>query len=92
MLYCGLFTSVHLLDIIVVVVITKLFFQYIDPSVYLSTIAQISAVLVISIGMYLLWHSIRKYYRRREEDARSSLQKKNHIIMAIITGLTPCAF
>lgn len=91
--YCFIFTGIHLIDIVVVVIITKLFFNFLDPSVYLSTISRLSAVLVFGIWLYLIFYSIKKY-RRANKDAipRNNLQEKNYMIMAIITGLTPCAF
>lgn len=93
-LYCGIFTLIHLLDIIVVVVITKIFFSVLDPSVYLSIIGRVSAILVVWIGIYIGYISIEKY-RKKKKDIETSdnlIKKKNYILMAIITGLTPCAF
>jgi uncharacterized membrane protein YidH (DUF202 family) len=93
-MYCLLFTCIHLIDIVVVVVITKLFFNILDPSVYLSTITQVSAVMLSCIGLYLLITSIRRFYRKNpiRDTGDNLLQKKNYIIMAIIAGLAPCAF
>lgn len=94
-LYCGVFTLIHLLDIIVVVVITKIFFNFLDPSVYLSTIGRVSAILVVWIGVYIGYYSLQKYRKKKKKDTEISdttMQKKNYILMAIITGLTPCAF
>ncbi|MBX9809160.1 hypothetical protein K2X92_02100 [Candidatus Gracilibacteria bacterium] len=93
-LYCLVFTCIHLIDIVVVVAITKIFFNILDPSVYLSTISRISAVLVLGIGLYLSFYSIRKYRKSvSEKDSEGTfLKKKNYLIMAFIAGLTPCAF
>lgn len=93
--YCGIFTIIHLLDILVVVVLTKIFFDFLDPSVYLSFIWRASAVLVIWIGVYIGIYSIQKYRQKNNENKEGSentMKKKNYILMAIITGLTPCAF
>ena len=93
-LYCLVFTSIHLIDIVVVVIITKIFFNILDPSVYLSTISRVSAVLVLVIGLYLSFYSIKKYRKSvSEKDIDGTyLKKKNYLIMAFIAGLTPCAF
>lgn len=92
-LYCLIFTAIHLIDIIVVVVITKLFFNFLDPSVYLSAISRWSAILVFVIGIYLIFFSIKKYRNATSPELeKNTLYKKNYLIMAVITGLTPCAF
>lgn len=94
-LYCGVFTLIHLLDIIVVVALTKIFFSILDPSVYLSIIGRASAVLVVGIGVYIGYVSLQKYQKKKKKDTEATdttLRKKNYILMAIITGLTPCAF
>jgi ABC-type nickel/cobalt efflux system permease component RcnA len=93
-IYCLIFTVIHLLDIIIVVAITKLFFHFIDPSIYLSTITQVSTIFVILIWLYLMYFSIKRYRSRVwwQNDLSHQAQNKNHIILAIITGLTPCAF
>ena len=91
--YCLLFTAIHLIDIIIVVLITKLFFDIVDPSVYLSRITQISAILLVGIGWYLLFVAMRRFHNPTPVDTKENLiQKKNYIIMAIIAGLAPCAF
>ncbi len=93
-IYCLIFTVIHLLDIIIVVAITKLFFHFIDPSVYLSTITQVSTIFVIFIWLYLMYFSIKRYRSRAwwKDDLSHQVQNKNHILLAVITGLTPCAF
>lgn len=93
--YCGVFTVIHLLDIIIVVIITKIFFSFLDPSVYIAWLWKISAILVVGIGVYIGYYSIRKYRKKKlqnGDDIDPALKKKNYILMAIITGLTPCAF
>lgn len=93
--YCAIFTVIHLLDILVVVLLTKIFFDFLDPSVYLSFIWRASALLVIWIGVYIGIYSIHKYRKKNNQernDVDNTLKKKNYIFMAIITGLTPCAF
>lgn len=91
--YCFIFTAIHLIDIIIVVVITKLFFNFLDPSIYLSAISRWSAILVFIIGVYLVFFSIKKYRKNNTiHDEWTILYKKNYWIMAVITGLTPCAF
>jgi ABC-type nickel/cobalt efflux system permease component RcnA len=92
-MYCLVFTCIHLIDIIIVVIITKLFFNFLDPSVYLSTISRLSAVLVFGIWLYLIFYSIKKYRQKNNQTpSRNVLKEKNYIVMAIITWLTPCAF
>lgn len=94
-LYCGIFTFIHLLDIIVVVVLTKIFFSLLDPSVYLSVIWRVSAVLVVWIGLYIGYTAIQKYRKKYMQDIEvpeNMIQKKNYIFMAIITWFAPCAF
>ncbi len=94
-LYCGIFTFIHLLDIIVVVALTKIFFSFLDPSVYLSIIWRVSAILVVWIGVYIGYYALQKYRKKHIQNTEISenmIQKKNYIFMAIITWLAPCAF
>ncbi len=94
-LYCGIFTFIHLLDIIVVVLLTKIFFSFLDPSVYLSVIWRVSAILVVWIGVYIGYYALQKYKKKQLQGTEASenmIQKKNYIFMAIITWLAPCAF
>ncbi|GAB0174408.1 MAG: hypothetical protein HHAS10_02870 [Candidatus Altimarinota bacterium] len=91
--YCGVFTFVHLLDIVIVVILSKFLFSYIDSSVYLSYIARLSTVLIFGISFYLLYRSVSKYFvKNRNLGINNSTHQKGSIFLAIITGLTPCAF
>ena len=88
--YSLTFSVVHILDILIVILISRVFFHYIDPSQYLATIQKWSIFLLIIIGSWLLIRSIRQYLWRREED--TSRKTPSHILLAIISGITPCAF
>jgi ABC-type nickel/cobalt efflux system permease component RcnA len=88
-LYSLLFSIVHILDIILVVIVSRFFFAYVDISVVLTYVQKLSIFLIIIIGIYLLRDSIRKYRWRILIEKEKN---KNYLTLAIITGLTPCAF
>ncbi len=93
--YSGVFSLVHILDIILVVLISRYLFQYVDPSMYLGTIQKYSVFLILIIGVYLLFSSIRSY--KMQDAAIKKIDTKvpsryKHLFLAVITGLTPCAF
>ena len=91
--YCFLFTIFHLLDVFIVVILSKVFFEYLDSSTYLSLMSRLSAVLVLIVGIYLLVASLKKYMLKTNPSYRIGVvREKNFILMAILTGLAPCAF
>ncbi len=69
--YGGIFSLVHIVDIIVVVVISKYFLSLFDPGKYLGTIQLISICLILMISTYLLVSAIRGYLRRDEQITES---------------------
>lgn len=87
--YSLFFSVIHILDIIIVVIISRFFFAYVDVSIVLSYIQKLSIFLIIIIGIYLLRNSIQKYRWRILIEKEKN---KNYLSLAIITGLTPCAF
>lgn len=88
--YSLTFSFVHILDILVVVLLSRVFFHFLDPSQYLASIQKWSVFLILIIGSYLLIQSIRRYLQKKEIETPE--KKGSHIFLAIITGLTPCAF
>lgn len=56
--YSGVFSLVHIIDIIVVVVVSKYFLKLFDPGKYLGTIQLMSIYLILIISTYLLISSI----------------------------------
>lgn len=92
-LYCLFFTVFHLLDVIIVVILSKLLFAYLDSSIYISFISKMSAILIICMSIYLLISSIRKYISRNTSfQSMKKASNKQFIWLAIMTGLAPCAF
>ena len=88
-LYSLLFSIIHIIDIILVVLVSRFFFAYIDIGIALSYIQKLSIFLIIIIGIYLLRDSIRTYTWKKEIEQEKN---KSYLTLAIITGLTPCAF
>lgn len=91
-MYSFVFSIIHILDIVLVVIVSRYFLGSVDPSKYLPLIQQISIVLIIAIGITLLLLAIKRYLSPRIKDQSQSNNHKHHIILAIITGITPCAF
>ncbi len=88
--YSLVFSFVHILDILIVVLLSRIFFHYIDPSQYLASIQKWSIIFILLIGVYLVIDSLRNYFQRKKESKEGKM--RSHIFLAIITGLTPCAF
>ena len=100
-IYSWIFSLVHIIDIIVVVLISKYLLKLFDPGKYLWTIQVVSILLILIVSIVLLIGSIRNYIREknREKNMHEEIQKslsektsKSHILLAIMSGLTPCAF
>lgn len=96
MLYSLIFSIFHLLDIIIVVLISKYLLWLFDPGKYLGSIQMMSIFLILWISTYLLIFSIRRILKKdstREKDQKNRFfMGNNHIFLAIISGITPCAF
>ncbi len=92
--YSGIFSLVHILDIIVVVVISKYFLKLFDPGKYLGTIQLMSIYLILIVSVYLLISSVLRYIQKKndKEKKQNPIKKWSHILLAIISWLTPCAF
>ena len=88
-LYSLIFSIVHILDIIVVVVVSKYLLKLFDPGKYLWTIQFVSILLILLISTYLLITSTLRFWKRQSGEKTSKWQ---HIFLAIVSGITPCAF
>lgn len=64
--YAGVFTLVHLADVIGVVLLSKYIFEYFDPAVYLAQIEKAAVVVLLSISIWYLFRSVRFALRARQ--------------------------
>lgn len=86
--YAGIFSFVHILDIVVVVLISKFLLRVFDPWEHLWTIQWLSILAIMGLSIYLFISSYLQYKKR----VITSQSGSGYIFLAILSGLTPCAF
>lgn len=87
--YAGLFTTIHLADIVIMTLIAKFAFAQFDTAVYFSQIQRYSAVLLVAVALGFLGRSIWKYVRKTPISESSP---SGGLWMAFFAGLAPCTF
>lgn len=60
-MYSLFFSIVHILDIIIVVLVSRFLFEFVDIQLVMTQIQQLSVFLILIIGVYLLRDAIRNY-------------------------------
>lgn len=95
LLYAMIFTVTHLLDIIVLFLLTKVIFNFYDVSNYMLYIQRISLLILLFFSMYLM----RKSYKMIKNpsvwiDSACENKKdvKGTLLVWFIAGLAPCTF
>ncbi len=88
-MYSLFFSIVHILDIIIVVLVSRFLFEFVDIQLVMTQIQQLSVFLILIIGVYLLRDAIRNYSWQKKVTKTSP---RWYLSLAIITWLTPCAF
>ncbi|MDD2907277.1 MAG: hypothetical protein PHH98_01420 [Candidatus Gracilibacteria bacterium] len=77
------FTITHIIDIIILFIITKVIISFVDITTYLYDIQLYSAIILFVLSLYLIKNSFKK------DDKKS---KKINLGIAFLAGLAPCSF
>ena len=95
-LYAGTFTLVHLLDIFVLVFITKFVLQKFDPTSYLADITRYAAFALLGVSIIVLAMAVRALIKKRNiSDSTVTSDVSSFRVglgMAFLSGLAPCTF
>ena len=97
-LYIIIFTLTHLIDIVLLFVITKVIFSFYDISNYMLYIQRFSLLIVLVFSLYLIFKS----YKNLKPSSTSSYQVDNlccekkdfkwSILLWFVAWLAPCTF
>lgn len=90
LIFITIFTITHLIDIVILFVMVKLFLSHYDVSSYMVVIQRISITLLILFSIYLFYRAYKKLGQKSEEKPADSL--KWNIFMGIVSGIVPCTF
>ncbi len=91
-MFVTVFSLVHLADIVLLFVITKLFFSLYDPTEYMVIIQRVSIVILFCFSVYIFIQSIRKIRNRDKEKKEQSKSLGSGVLLAFVAGLAPCSF
>lgn len=86
LLYITIFTVTHLIDIILLFLLTKVFLNFYDISSYMLYIQRISLVILLFFSIYLIYKSFNK------NNENCSTNFKWTFMVWFISGLAPCTF
>lgn len=89
LIFITIFTLTHLIDIVVMFLVVKIFLSHYDISSYMVTIQRISIVLLIIFSGYLFFRAYKKFSLKEE---KVSENLKGHILLGILSWVVPCTF
>lgn len=90
LLYITIFTITHLIDIIILFLVTKVFFTFYDISNYMLYIQRVSLGILLIFSVYLIYRSIKNIKNNVIVCEKNDL--KSTVMMGFISGLAPCTF
>lgn len=96
-LYIIIFTITHLLDIVLLFLVTKIVFNFYDISNYMLYIQRISLIILLLFSIYLiiraiLWIKHKKEHNCFKEKTDNKKDIKGSIMLWFISWLAPCTF
>ncbi len=93
-LYATIFTFTHLLDIIILFLVTKVIFNFYDISNYMLYIQRFSLVILLFFSVYLIYKSVKNIKNKHQKNTQktSSNGLKGSIFLWFVAGLAPCTF
>lgn len=91
-IFALIFTITHILDIIILLLITNLLFNFIDISKYLYYIQIIWTIVLIILSSYILINAKKSLKWNNEKECKKVDNKKNGILIAFFAWLAPCSF
>lgn len=93
-LYATIFTITHILDIIVLFLVTKVLFNFYDVSNYMLYIQRFSLLILLFFSIYLIRKSYRniKYPSNSGTCSENKKDIKGSLLLWFISWLAPCTF
>lgn len=85
LLFSLIFSITHIVDIVVLFIITKVIIHFVDPSKYSYYIQIISWIILLLLSIYLIYKAL--YIKKS-----CSKKKTNTVFIAFIAWLAPCSF
>lgn len=83
-IFALIFSITHIIDIIILFLIVKFIFHFIDVNDYIYYVQLISAILLFIISIFLIYKSVKKVQKCKNKDLSLSV--------AFLAWLTPCSF
>jgi nickel/cobalt transporter (NicO) family protein len=97
--YAALFTCIHLLDVVWMIIVLKFLDGVIDIQSFLVDIMKIGVIILLSISTILFYKSLRVFLKSRDHNTSTTgytpvtrASWKSGIYMAAFTWLAPCSF
>lgn len=93
LLYTIIFTITHLIDIVILFLITKVIFNFYDISNYMLYIQRFSLIVLFIFSWYLIWRAFRNISQVQEEPCECKKSDvKGSILLGFVSWLAPCTF
>lgn len=85
-LFSIIFTITHIIDIIILFIISKIIINLVDPGDYIYFVQLFSAIILFILSIYLIYRAINI------KEVRCEKNKKPTIYIAFLAWLAPCSF
>ena len=96
LMFAFVFSITHIIDIVLLFLITKIFFAYYDPSQYMGMIQRMSIMILFVISIFLLGRAIRLLRNKKQETSHCDVTPKKkmgtYILLGFVAWLAPCTF
>lgn len=89
-IYALIFTITHLIDIVIIFIIAKVFFSYYDMSNYIVYIQRISIIILIFLSLYIIYTSYKNLKQKQNISCKKDTKSK--YFMWFLLWLAPCTF
>jgi ABC-type nickel/cobalt efflux system permease component RcnA len=86
--FAFIFTITHILDILILFLITKVIVTFIDISKFNYYIQVVSAILLFVLSLFLLY----KAYKKKQCQHLNKNPQKTSLFIAFLAWLAPCSF
>lgn len=90
-IYAIIFTITHLIDIIIIFIIAKVFFSYYDISNYIIYIQRVSIIILIFLSIYIIFIAYM-WIKLKNNNISYYKNIKSKYLMWFLSWLAPCTF
>lgn len=87
LVFITIFSITHLIDIVILFWVTKIFLNFYDISNYMLYIQRVSVIILSFFSLYLIYKSIKQ-----KNEQYKSYNIKQTFLLWFISGLVPCTF